>query len=144
MIERRRLTRILALKQLLENARKGELSAARDELQRSERALELAARSVEERAQALAVAQELSPVELADRARAVLHARTEERCAEERVRGQREQVLLHEELALVATREVKSVERLKIRSDAHTRTQTRLAEQRMLEDLVSAGRRGAR
>lgn len=130
----RRLRRALQLKQLLEKVRVAELADAERELSIATQEAEAAQRDHERRIHELSAPTEVSSVELSERARFVTLAKDGLLLR----RDVEKERFVHKEHRLsamhVATREVKTLERLHEKSRAEAQTVLRRAEQEQLDE----------
>ena len=139
-MESRRLKRMLELKQRIEQARKGEVVLARDELDAAQLALQAAQAEQRARVAALGEESELSVSELLDRARFVVLAGEQLGTASAELAERHRQLAQREEERVVATRDVRTFEILNERDREQQRVAQKSAEQRAADDINSARR----
>lgn len=139
-MESRRLKRMLELKQRIEQARKGEVVLARDELDSAQLALQAAQAEQRARVAALGEESELSVSELLDRARFVVLAGEQLGAASEELAVRHRELAQREEERVVATRDVRTFEILNERDREQQRIAQKSAEQRAADDINGARR----
>ena len=137
-MEGRKLKRMLDLKRRIEKAKKGELAIARDAVEQANDQLSAAQREQEARLAQLAALGEVSLVELTERARYAELAARDVSVARQIV-SEREIALIERQDAVVlATRDVRTFEKLTERDREEQRVLARSAEQRAADDQASA------
>ena len=139
-MDSRRLKRILELKRRIEQAKKGDLAAAREELDQAQ--LSLLSAQAEQRARVAALAEEaeLSVNELLDRARFVVAATQQVSTANAQVAERHRELGTREEAVVLATREVRTFELLNDRDREQQRTRAKSAEQRAADEVAGSRR----
>jgi len=137
-METRKLKRMLELKKRIEQAKKGEVATARHALDEAQ--TELAKAQAEQRAriEALERPEEVSVTELADRARYVVLAGQQVGKAREVVHQRDKTVSFCEEARMVATRDVKTFEKLNERDREERRVTQKRVEQQSADEVANS------
>ena len=139
-METRRLKRILEVKRRIEQAKKGDVATARNELDEAYAGLLHAQHEQRTRLSALEGENEVTANELAERARFVVLAGKMVGAARELVTQRDSEVASREEARVQATRDVKTFEVLHDRGREEQRVIARNAEQRAADEVAASRR----
>ena len=137
-MEGRKLKRMLDLKRRIEKAKKGELAIARDAVEQANDQLSAAQREQEARLAQLAAPGEVSLVDLTERARFAELAGHEVSAARVVVSERELAMSERQDAVVLATRDVRTFEKLTERDREEQRVLARSAEQRAADDQASA------
>jgi flagellar biosynthesis chaperone FliJ len=140
-MEPKRLRKILDLSRRLEGARKGELSSARKQQADALALLEQKKREERARLTELEDSGELAVYGLADQARLLEHAAAEVHKARAAHAATNDEVLLREQAAVEATRDVRKFEILFEREQEQHKRALKNAEQQTLDETRRAPRK---
>lgn len=140
-MDSRRLKRILELKRRIEQAKKGDLVEAKNELDQAYGQL-LNAQGEQRARLAELSGDDVSAAELADRARFVVLAGKMVGAARELVAQRDREVVQREQARLEATRDVRTFEVLNERDREAQKVSARVAEQRAADEIASSRRSG--
>lgn len=141
-MDSRRLKRILELKRRVEQAKKGDLVEAKNQL--DEAYAQLLNAQGEQRARLAALSgDDVSVTELADRARFVVLAGKLVGAARELVAQRDQELAVREQARVEASREVRTFEVLTEREREAERANARAVEQRAADEIASARRSGS-
>jgi flagellar export protein FliJ len=139
-MESRKLKRMLELKKRIEQAKKGEMSEARQEVDAAQHSLASAKAEQQRRIAALAEESELTVSELLDRARHVTHAGEQVFSAHAKLAERNRELAVREEAVVLATRDVRTFERLTEKDKEQQRAVQKSLEQRAADDIASSRR----
>lgn len=139
-MESRKLKRMLELKKRIEQAKKGEVSEARSDVDAAQRSLAAAKAEQQKRIAALAEESELTVSELLDRARLVTHAGEQVFAAHVKLAERNRELAVREDAVVLATRDVRTFERLTEKDKEQQRAVQKSLEQRAADDIASSRR----
>jgi flagellar export protein FliJ len=137
-MEGRKLKRMLDLKRRIEKAKKGELAIARDAVEQAQGELSAAQQEQQARLAQLAAPGEVSLVELTERARFAELAGHVVSAARVVVSDRERALNERQDDVVLATRDVRTFEKLTERDREEQRLLARSAEQRAADDQASA------